>query len=190
MRPNQRNLIVKGIVHNSWARDRKSKLCKWWESLSKQLTVCCQHDFHERLVRDFWRGGNHLENVVGIVIVAEEQETVSEMIHAIVWHLKSGWKKDNFESRALWRNPKSLLDLNSFLMSLTISFLFIYSTILFATVKCLFRCHVKVLRTEHFVSSWAFKVSRQTAWFGKNQIFRAWAFVTLQNDGLGKSWWQ
>lgn len=53
-----------------------------------KLTVRCQHDFHECLVHDFRGRTDHLKDVVGVVIVTEEQETIGEMINAIVWNLR------------------------------------------------------------------------------------------------------
>jgi hypothetical protein len=58
-----------------------------------RLTVGCEDDFDERFVGDFRRRAYHLQNVVGIVVVTEEQESVGEMIYAVVGDLKGATKK-------------------------------------------------------------------------------------------------
>lgn len=48
------------------------------------LTVGCQHNLHERLVGDFWRGVYHDQDVVGIVIVSEQKQPIRQVIDTVV----------------------------------------------------------------------------------------------------------
>lgn len=52
-----------------------------------ELTVGCQHNLHERLVGDFGGRVDHDQDVVGVVVVPEEQQSVCQVIDAVVGDL-------------------------------------------------------------------------------------------------------
>lgn len=69
------------------------KLCVFMNILnfnfSNALTICCQDNLHERLIRDFRRWIDHLEDIIWIIVVAKEKETIWQMINAVLGDLRA-----------------------------------------------------------------------------------------------------
>jgi hypothetical protein len=63
-----------------------------------KLTVRRQHNLHKCLISNLGWRINHLENVVGIIIVAEEQQSIREMIYAVIRDLLNGRERAENES--------------------------------------------------------------------------------------------
>lgn len=55
--------------------------------VANELTVGCQHNLHERLVGDFRGRVYHDQDVVGVVVVSEQQQPVGQVIDAVVGDL-------------------------------------------------------------------------------------------------------
>lgn len=55
---------------------------------SSSLTIRCQNNLNECLVGDFRGWIYHLQNVIRIIVMPKKQQTIWQMIDAIVWNLK------------------------------------------------------------------------------------------------------